>query len=120
MPFLSDLNDWRATGPLPRPSPPKLPDQNFEKPILFSIFEKANNYVLKVTQPTVRGERPASYEICPRLTYSIGYWEIYRHFWGGGCFVLRVVFDREWGGKFPGGEFSRENLEMGGVLTEFL
>jgi len=48
MPYLSDQKNWRA----PRPPPTliftqKLPGQNSEIAILFTIIEKPNNYVFR-------------------------------------------------------------------------
>ena len=70
--------------------------------------------------PTVRGERPVSYEICALFTYRICYWEAYRHFFGEGSVVLWMDFFREdvpWGGKFMGGgedDYSSGNVTLMG------
>jgi len=50
---------------------------------LFNIVEKSNNYVLEDDLIFYSScGRAASYELCPLFTYSIGYWEVYRHFPG--------------------------------------
>ena len=82
VPFLSDQKKWRAT----RPPPtliffPKSPDQNFEIAILFSMVENMIKMSFRMTwSPKVPRGRAESYELYSMLTYSIGYWEVYRLF----------------------------------------
>ena len=74
--------------------------------------------------PTVRGERPARYEICPMFTYCYWviviqcllycYWGVYRHFLEGAGFEVDFHGDEPpWGGKFPKGEYSRGYITLG-------
>ena len=70
-------------GPLPHHFSAKSPDPNFEIAILFSIVEKANNYVFEDDLiSNSPGGRSASYEVCPLFTNSVGYSEVYINFHG--------------------------------------
>jgi len=63
--FFSEQKEWRTTDSPPTPIfSPKFYDQKFEIAILFSIVERANNYVFrdKMT-PKVRGERPVTWNL---------------------------------------------------------
>ena len=93
--IVSFLSDWIIGGqlsPLPRSFFPKSSDQNFEIAILFKTVEKFNNYVFEDDLiPHSPGGTTASYKLSLLFTYSISYWEVYRHFqvgffsgWGGG------------------------------------
>ena len=106
--------NWRA----PRPPPtliilPKLTDQNSEIAILFSVVENFITMSLGTTySPTVPMGGATSYKLWPMLTYSNGYWEVYRRFqedffgWGRGW---------EEGGML--GELSFDNLSWGKKIS---
>ena len=60
---------------------PKSSDQNFEIAILFSMVENMIKMSFRMTwSPKVPRGRAESYELYSMLTYSIGYWEVYRLF----------------------------------------
>ena len=103
--------NWRA----PRPPPtliilPKSTDQNSEIAILFNVVEKLYNCVFRddILPPTVPMGGATSYKLWPMLTYSNGYWEVYRRFqedffgWGRG-----------WEEGDMLGELSIDNLSWG-------
>ena len=92
---------------------PKLQDQNSDLAILFSIVEKPYNYVFRDDllphgDDTVPVRGAISYKLWPVLTYSNGYWEVYRRFqedfWVGG---------RGWEEGDMSGELSIEEFVIG-------
>ena len=70
-----------------------------------------NNYIIfedDLIPHQIPGGRAASYELCPLLTYSIGFWGVFRRFqegsllmggWGGGAVLEKGYV----GGSFHGG-----------------
>ena len=63
--------------------------------------------------PTAPGERFLSYRICPLFMSSICYWEVCKHFSGGGGFSSRGLPRGEFfigEGSFQGVNFSGEVL----------
>ena len=81
--FFRDQESGGQLGSLPRSLFPKVIGSKFEMTISFNIAEKSNSYVFEDDLiPQSPGGTAASYELCPLSTYSIGYWEVCRHFQG--------------------------------------
>jgi len=90
---------------------------------LFSIVEKSNNYAsandktLKALGEMAICQKTFFLPFLPFFTYSICYWDVYRHFSGDGGFSAGEGIPR--GEKFPRVKFPGKILE-GQNLLEFL
>ena len=112
--FISDQKIGGQLAPVPRPFFLKAVWSKFWDSIWIDMSSE-------MTWPlrTTRG-RAASYEICPLFTYSICYWEVYRHFpreegdllgmdflWGEFPIGMEVSGGELFRGNFTWGEFTR-------------
>ena len=108
-PFLSDQKDWRAASPPSAPFFSKVDRSNYQDIHFLSMLESFSNSTFNGNMtPASYGERPVSYFSI--FTYTICYWEVYRHILGGEVFVLEMVsIGRVFLGK---GNFEVEFLEI--------
>ena len=81
------------------------------------MVENMINMSFRTTySPEVPGGRAESYELCPMLTYSIAYWEVYRRFQGRFFLVGGGGVGGYMGGSLYEGRFhGRWNIAMKGA-----